>query len=153
MRAVCVNAYCICECILNVDAHMLSFPGSRCIVLICRRIHSMGLTCRCSCSCTSLCARMSWPCTSSMLPPRIRKGIEPLADLFDLWLWDVTAALMGKRVEPHWRGRVQHLSTTLFSVPARHSWRDHVQQASSELSVRKNYGTCLLYTSPSPRDS
>ena len=61
--------------------------------------------------------------------------------MFDLWLWDVTAALMGERVEPHWRGRVQHLSTTLFSVPARHSWRDHVQQASSELSVRKNYGT------------
>ena len=76
-----------------------------------------------------------------MLSPRIREGIEPLADLFDLWLWDVTAALMGERVEPHWRDRVQHLSTALFSAPARHSWRDHVQQASSERSARKNYGT------------
>ena len=76
-----------------------------------------------------------------MLSPRIREGIEPLADLFDLWLWDVTAALMGERVEPHWRDRVQHLSNALFSAPARHSWRDHVQQASSERSARKNYGT------------
>lgn len=31
MRAVCVNAYCICECILNVDAQMPSFLVSRCI--------------------------------------------------------------------------------------------------------------------------
>ena len=31
MRAVCVNAYCICECILNVGVHMFAFLGSRCI--------------------------------------------------------------------------------------------------------------------------
>ena len=122
-------------------AHAFFFLEAVAFVLICRRIHSMCLTCRCSRRCTSLCAYMSWHCTPSMLSPRIRQGIEPLADLFDLWLWDVTAALMGKRVEPHWRVRVQHLSTALFSAPALHSWRDHVQQASSELSARKNYGT------------
>ena len=101
--------------------------------------------------------------TSAMSPgrrtpsPRFAVGRDPYAETDELGLWEVQAELRGAQLmlEAAQRNRQEAQRMLLQDgTLATGSWADSFvrSQAKQEQALRQQQQTCLLYTSPSPRD-